>query len=212
MSARTGNCVELPADATIDTIRIRQPGVFSQGQCIYSAGNAGLAWRVGSGSLRLDRPDDAGQTSFANLAITGDIIGAETLLFGHYTFTATALSNCELIPWPEGCGAPAGDILLHTLAKTERRAADVIALRCGQAADRVRRLVLLLAQPLDESASSLLVTLPTRQDMAEITALTLETVSRMISKLRRAGILNPVMRNGFASNSNFAVIPSQHRT
>ena len=101
---------------------------------------------------------------------------------------------------------------MHTLAKTERRAADVIALRCGQAADRVRRLVLLLAQPLDESASSLLVTLPTRQDMAEITALTLETVSRMISKLRRAGILNPVMRNGFASNSNFAVIPSQYRT
>ena len=170
-----------------------------------------MAWRVTSGSLRLDRPDAEGETSFANLAIKGDIIGAETLLFGHYTFTATALSNSVLSPWPEGCGAPAGESLLHTLAKTEQRAADVIALRCGQANVRVRRLVMLLAQQPDERASGLLVTLPTRQDMAEITALTLETVSRMISGLRRAGILNPVMRNGFPSNSNFTVVTPQQR-
>ncbi len=193
------------------TAAIRQQGVFTQGQCIYTSGSSGLAWRVVSGSLRLDRPDDDGETSFANLAIKGDIVGAETLLFGHYTFTATALSNCVLSPWPEGCGAPAGDSLLHTLAKTERRAADVIALRCGQAAERVRRLVMLLAQKQDDSSGSLLVTLPPRQDMAKITALTLETVSRMVSGLRRAGTLNPVIRNGFASNSKFAVVTSPHQ-
>lgn len=191
-------------------------GIFAQGQRIYTAGSAGSAWRVSSGSLRLDRPDHESETSFANLAIKGDVIGAEILLFGCYTFTATALADCTLSPWPEGCAVQAGDSLLHTLAKNERRAADVIALRCGQAADRVRRLVMLLAQQRDETVACGLVnsatpstewqvTLPARQDMAEITALTLETVSRMVSQLRRAGILNPVIRNGFASNRFFSV-------
>jgi CRP/FNR family nitrogen fixation transcriptional regulator len=162
-----------------------------------------------NGSVRLDQFEPNGEQNFANLAITGDVIGAETLLFGRYSFTATALTPCSLTPWPEGCNAPAGESLLHSMAKAERRAADVIALRCGQAADRVRRLVMMLAQGPDESSkehsSELQVILPPRQDMADITALTLETVSRMVSHLRHSGLLNPTIRRGHKSNSSFVV-------
>ncbi|MFZ4537563.1 Crp/Fnr family transcriptional regulator [Propionivibrio sp.] len=190
---------------------------FAAGQAIYTHSTSGAAWRVLSGSVRLDRLEPNGEQNFANLAIKGDIIGAETLLFDSYSFTATALTPCLLTPWPEGCSAPAGDSLLHNMAKAERRAADVIALRCGQAAERVRRLVFLLAAPGEASgegyveaigeaiARPLQVTLPPRQDMADITALTLETVSRMVSGLRRAGILKPLSTSGGVSTSRFSL-------
>jgi hypothetical protein len=50
--------------------------------------------------------------------------------------------------------------------------------------------------PARQVAGELLVVLPSRQDMADITALTLETVSRMVSQLRYAGILAPQSNAG----------------
>ncbi|EXI70534.1 MAG: Nitrogen fixation regulation protein FixK [Candidatus Accumulibacter sp. SK-11] len=181
---------------------------FARGQRIYSGAGRGSAWRVLSGSIRLDREEPTGEQSFSGLAVRGDIIGAETLLFERYSFSATALADCVLVPWPETRSAAAGESLLRTFAKAERRAAEVIALRCGQAAERVRRLVLMLAQaPEDEGAApgELQVVLPSRQDMAEITALTLETVSRMVSQLRQAGMLAPQRLGSHFSQRRFSV-------
>jgi len=164
------------------------------GKSIFAAGAAGTAWRVVSGSVRLNRTEPDGTAMFANLAVAGDVIGAETLLFGTYTFAAVALSPCLLTPWPGGEASPARESLLLTLAQAERRAADVIALRCGQAADRIKRLVRLLAENATAAGSGApawQVALPGLKDMAEITALTVETVSRSISGLRRAGMLAP---------------------
>jgi hypothetical protein len=42
--------------------------------------------------------------------------------------------------------------------------------------------------------------------MADITALTLETVSRMVSQLRHAGILAPQSNAGHPSQRSFAVL------
>lgn len=183
---------------------------FDRGQRIHARDTKGTAWRIVSGSVRLDREEPNGEQSFANLAIRGDVIGAETLLFGKYSFTATALTACVLESWPEGSASPVGDSLLRTLAKAERRTAEVIALRCGQAADRVRRLVMMLAHPAVEHPANtvveLQVVLPSRQDMADITALTLETVSRMVSQLRHAGVLDPLRHDGKRpSQRNFAI-------
>lgn len=183
---------------------------FNRGQRIHARDGAGTAWRIVSGSVRLDREEPNGEESFANLAIKGDVIGAETLLFGKYSFTATALTACVLESWPEDRASPVGDSLLRTLAKAERRAAEVITLRCGQATERVRRLVMMLAhstveQPTRAAAAELQVTLPSRQDMADITALTLETVSRMVSQLRHAGVLAPLDHGQRPSPSHFAV-------
>lgn len=184
--------------------------IIATGEILYETGSEGAAWRVLAGSVRLDRTTAEGKPGFASLAIRGDIIGAETMLFGAYSFTATALAPCTLTSWPEGEGAPApaGD-LLKTLVGAERRAAEVIALRYGQAAERVKRLVMLLAAPGAECAGSvrspLQVTLPPRQDMADITALTLETVSRMVSGLRRSGVLNPLTDNGSVSGNRFSL-------
>ncbi|MEI7612827.1 MAG: Crp/Fnr family transcriptional regulator [Betaproteobacteria bacterium] len=178
----------------------------SAGLILYEAGYKGAAWRVISGAVRLDRQEPEGETSFASLAIQGDIIGAETMLFDAYSFTATALTPCQLVPWPEGEGmpVPVSDVL-KTLIATEQRAAEVIALRYGQAAERVKRLIMLLASSSSADKKSRSkpdqpsnqVILPARQDMADITALTLETVSRMVSAFRRNGMLRHLSANCF---------------
>ena len=206
------NAEQRPRRVGVRMTRARQRSV-PRGQRIYAGNAHGTAWRVLSGSVRLDREEQpTGEESFANLAVRGDVIGAETLLFGKYSFTATALADCVLAPWPDDRTPPAGDYsLLRTLAKAERRAAEVIALRCGQAADRVRRLVMMLAQapeqnPVNQPAD-LQVVLPSRQDMADITALTLETVSRMVSQLRHAGLLEPLGQGKHSSQRNFSVRP-----
>ncbi len=168
------------------------------GHKLYHAGSEGLAWRLSRGVVRLDTVLH-GETSFASLAIAGDILGCETLLFGAYTFSASALTHCELTPWPEGEGAASGESLLESLALAQRRAADVVALRGGQAADRVLGLIRLLG---DEAGR---VVLPTRQDIADITNLRFETISRIIKSLERSRILAPIRIDGVHATRSFAV-------
>ncbi len=117
----------------------------------------------------------------------GDVIGAETLLFGSYSFTASAIGDCELEPWLAADKALSGESLLQTLAAVERRAADALALRAGEAFERVRQLCLLLAQYRDDGHKE--ITIPELRDMAVITNLSEATVSRAMSRLRRMGML-----------------------
>lgn len=155
---------------------------FQIGHLIHAAGEPGQAWRVRSGAVRLDQVQN-NERHFAGLALKGDILGAESLLFGTYAFEAHALGDVELESWLAPNHPPSGESLLQTLAATERRAADTLALRCGKAVDRVQQLILMLAD------SHRQIVIPGLKDMAEITALTEETVSRTISRLRKMGLL-----------------------
>ena len=172
---------------------------FGVGEALYQAGGEGMAWRVRHGVVRLDTRDPTGKLTFASLAIAGDILGCETLLFGAYTFSASALTQCELTPWPEGETSAAGESLLESLAIAQRRAADVVALRGGQAIDRVIALIHLLGDSQGQ------VVLPTRQDIADITNLRFETISRLIKGLERSGILATVHIDGVHATRAYAV-------
>ncbi len=172
---------------------------YSASEVIYRSGTAGLAWRVKRGVVRLDASSHRSAPTFASLAIPGDILGCETMLFGVYTFTASALTRCELSPWPEGEPAGAGESLLESLALAQRRAADVIALRGGQASGRVLGLIRLLGGGAGQ------VVLPTRQDIADITDLRFETISRIIKGLERVGVLLPLKMDGVHAARGYAV-------
>lgn len=163
-------------------------GPIPRGQTIYKAGAEGTSWRVVSGTVRLDQPGPDG-LQFAGMAVTGDVIGAETLLFGRYTFTARALSACVLEPWCADQAEPSGQLLLGMLAATERRMAEVLALRSGKAGDRVRRLFEFMTAGLTRSRKAARLALPRLKDIAEITDLSVETVSRTISHLGADGTL-----------------------
>lgn len=153
-----------------------------RGELIYHAGEQGQAWRIVAGSVRLDR-DESDGPSFAGLSMAGDVIGAETLLFGSYTYTAQALSGCVVEPW----GEPTerfGESMLRLLAATERRMADMLALRNGRADERVGGLLALLG------SAGAVFKLPRLRDIADITGLTIETVSRTLHALDEDGVLD----------------------
>lgn len=180
----------------------RLTGHFAAGQVIYQAGADGQAWRLAAGVVRLDSLAPGGRRTFASLAIPGDILGCETLLFGAYTFSAAALVPCRLTPWPEGATATSGESLLASLAGAQRRAAELMALRGGQAADRVLGLIRLLADGGGQ------VILPTRQDIADITDLRFETISRIIKGFERAQVLGPIKLRGVHATRSFQLLHS----
>lgn len=169
------------------------------GSLIYPAGSLGQPWRLSQGIVRFDTMGKHGETTFASLAIAGDILGCETLLFGCYTFHATALTHCRLTPWPEGAEAANSTSLLTSLAKAQQRAADLVALRGGQAASRVLGLIRLLA---DQAGH---VVLPTRQDIADITDLRFETISRIIKQLERSEMIRSIRIDGVHATRSFAL-------
>lgn len=167
-----------------------QSVAVERGETIYEAGVEGMSWRVVSGTVRLDQPGPDG-LQFAGMAVTGDVIGAETLLFGRYTFSARALSACVLEPWMvDQAHQPSGPLLLSMLAATERRMADVLALRSGKAGDRIRRLFEFMTGGLVRGRKTAQLALPRLKDIAEITDLSVETVSRTISHLGADGTLD----------------------
>jgi CRP-like cAMP-binding protein len=155
---------------------------FDKGQLLYAAGERGHAWRVVSGAVRLnDFAED--DVRFAGLAVAGNVIGLETLAEGRYGFEASALATCLIEPWQ-----PVDETELRgMLAATTRQAADLLALRAGSAEARVRRLITRLAEGRGRYADMSSIALPSQRNIADITGLTNETVSRIISRWREQG-------------------------
>ena len=93
----------------------------------------------------------------------------------------------------------AGESLLASLAQAQKRAAEVVALRGGQAVDRVLGLIRLFTDNARQ------VVLPTRQDIADITDLRFETISRIIKTLERAKVLLPIKVEGVHATRSYQV-------
>lgn len=156
---------------------------FKRGELIYRAAYTGVLWRVLTGAVRLDKPETDG-ILFASLALPGAVIGCETLITGQYAFTARAMTPCTLIAQP--CALE--DLSpLTLLAAAEQRAADMVALRHGRAMDRIRRLVNLLTSNGAHPLPSNRCLLPRLIDIADITGLAIETVSRLTGEMDMAG-------------------------
>lgn len=150
-----------------------------RGELIHHIADDGPVWRIISGSVRLDLHGSDGPM-FASLALPGDMIGLEVLVFGHYGYTARALTPCILAP-------RTADDPLAQMAAATRRAAQVVTLRNGRAIERVQRLIALLTDHGARPPGKERLLLPRLSDIAEITGLTVETVCRMTAELATTG-------------------------
>jgi CRP-like cAMP-binding protein len=163
---------------------------FKAGDVIYKAGQTGPAFKVITGTVRLDHAQTTHQSVFANLAIAGDLVGAEVLLRKPYAFDSHALTDCEIAIWQESTILLA-DALAEQLIKSSWRQSDVVSLRCGMAMERILKFVKLLSNKnATEKTENL--SLPPLKETADITDLTIETVCRCIASLRKQGVLVPV--------------------
>jgi CRP-like cAMP-binding protein len=168
------------------------------GQSLYASQAAGGAvYTVRSGVVRLERLSDQGEPRILRLAGRGDLLGLEALLPQPYAADAIACTPVQ------ACRIPRVLIdeltqdqpgLSRDLMKRWQRALDdadewLTELTRGSARHRMLRLLLKLSEFAEGDA---LVWMPTRQEMGAMLDLTVETTSRMVSALRREGVIEPV--------------------
>lgn len=175
----------------------------AKGKLIYCIGQSGGALQILHGSARLNFFHND-ELILAGIAVVGDVIGVEALLAGSYNFEAVAMTDCLVSVWqPED---PAD--LLKLLAEQSQRNASALTLRVGTAEERVRQFLALLAAGQGRYADPDTVKLPSLKNIGEITGLTIETVSRVLSRWRSLGLIDHRSRSSLHMAWPFLSSPS----
>ncbi|MBL8470376.1 MAG: Crp/Fnr family transcriptional regulator [Rhodocyclaceae bacterium] len=161
---------------------------------IYSEDTAGShLYSVRSGIVKLEQDTPSGRTRILRLAMPGDTLGLELMTGFRYKHTAQALRATEVCRIPavlvrelrESSAALRESLQIH-MQRTVDAAEFQIAQFCtGNAQSRIARLLLHLA-PEDRTDGRRWIM---REDMAALLGVTLETVSRTISDMKRQGML-----------------------
>lgn len=160
-----------------------------RGEALFHAGGSARCGNLISGLLKISAVDSEGREQIVALAFPGDFVGR---LDGSEPHDVTALGPAELCLFPRAVMAAALDrhrrmeqlLMARTRAAMDEARDRLSRWLRGPAEDRVMALLTELAA----RAGSPSFTLPlTRGDMADALGLTLETVSRVMSRLRAAG-------------------------
>ncbi|MEX8493282.1 Crp/Fnr family transcriptional regulator [Sphaerotilus sp.] len=160
---------------------------FRRGELVFRAGRFQWPFVIVAGAMRLDLP--AGDDSALHLALPGDLLGFEQLIGQPQSTCGRAIVETVIAPLgavPEGSRQ---DLLIRQLAASHRRAAEQGRLRFGPASERIRALLLMLAQPDHAHAEPMCCELPRLSDIAALTDTAPETASRVLSSLRRSGLI-----------------------
>jgi len=159
--------------------------------CLYLEAREGLVadlarplWRVAAGALRIDSAPAGEASRFVRLALPGDVIGVEQWAGTCDHLSLRALIDSHLTPVP-ATGAPMMQILMETVVVAHQRCREVVTLRSGPVAQRIKALLLMFAQ--DRPAGSGMVAdcpLPYLADLSDIVDAAPETVSRVLGSMR----------------------------
>lgn len=173
---------------------------FAADEALWQAGTVGMAmYTLRSGIVRFERVTAAGDRRIVRLAGPGHLIGQETLLSAPHADDAVACTPVQACRLPR--------TLVDELARSEpqvvrelmrRWQAAVVAaeqwaseLTAGPARRRVLSLLHQLVQLSDGDDGTWL---PRREDMGAMLDLTTETASRIVSALRREGVLQALSK------------------
>lgn len=172
---------------------------FERNQTIYSEGERALfSYRVVSGAVRLCKIFSDGRRQISDFCLTGDFFGFASP--DDYTLTAEAVNDTILVRYSSG------QIDCHGQTSPDLRD-QLMALLYRGLSDARNHLFMLGRQTVKERVSSFLLMmlerqdcagrngdrldLPMgRQDMADYLGLTIETVCRALSELKRTGVIS----------------------
>lgn len=183
-------------DEGLDQIHTRIASLdVAPDQAVYERGGAAAAvFTVRAGIVRFERFTERGDRRIVRLAGRGDLIGQEALLQRPYADEAIACTPVQLCRIPrhlvDELGAAQGSLPRELMQRWQRAldAAEswVADLSTGPARRRLLRLLKRLAE-LSEPGGP--VWLPRREEIGAMLDMTVETASRLISRLRREGVL-----------------------
>jgi CRP/FNR family transcriptional regulator len=171
---------------------------FCPGQTIVIEGDPITHYfRIVSGTVRLYKAIADGRRQVIDFLDAGSCFGLTGL--AHHSYTAEAVSPVTLIRYPRQTLEAAIDTdpelarSLFRLACTELGRAQTQMLLLGRksADEKIASFLLALAERArDEHRPAYVVHVPmSRQDMADYLGLTIETVSRTLSRFRRDGLI-----------------------
>jgi len=154
-----------------------------------AASDLAQLWRVETGALRLDSAPDGEARRFMRLALPGDVMGVEQWVGSDDAFSVRALTHVRLTP-VQAEGAAMMALLMETVVVAHQRCREVVSLRTGPVSQRVKCLLLMFADSVNQEAKSTSeCILPNLSDMADILDAAPETVSRVFSSMRRLDYL-----------------------
>lgn len=192
----------LSADDIPNVAAVFQQRHYAAGEPIYHAGDeANRLLIVAAGMVRINRPTLDGQDVLLDFAAPGAVFGSlQVLGDATYADEATALTgSCILQATPEAFQGLLTDYPAAALATLEfvaQRLRDahstIEGLSAYPVARRVAATLLNLADRVGrQREGDVLIDMPlSRQDLADMTGATVETVSRVISDLRGRGMIS----------------------
>jgi CRP/FNR family transcriptional regulator len=183
---------------------------------LFCAGDTLLSlYVVRSGMFKTVTVSQEGRPKITGFYLPGDPMGLEGIGEGTYAFDAIALEDSEVCVIPlaqlENMASVVPDLLkelvrvLSTEITRDHRLTTLLG--CMDAEQRVARFLLSLADRYHQLgyASNALLLHMTRDDIASYLGLSSETVSRIISRLRRRGVLTVDQRRiGFADSDRLS--------
>jgi len=146
-------------------------------------------WHLESGALRIDSTGADGTELLVRLALPGDLLGIESLLGVTDRFTVRALTPSRLVPLAL-LEDKLPQLLMDSVITGYRRSREMVQLRTGSAEERVKNLLVMLAETgRGTQRGSATCALPTLGDIAGIVHTAPETVSRVLTSLRQTSFL-----------------------
>jgi CRP/FNR family transcriptional regulator, nitrogen fixation regulation protein len=167
---------------------------FGRNRQIYCQGSDGcVLFRVVSGVVRTCKLFSDGRRQVSAFLVKGDVFGFEAAM--QQSLSAEAVSDCTVAAYRwRGPGTRAVDpaiwprqLFAHAMAGLARAERHSLLLGQGSA---VAKVAAFLVECVQCSLNPKVVALPmTRQDIADYLGLTIETVSRTLSRLERNGLI-----------------------
>jgi CRP-like cAMP-binding protein len=188
-----------PSPADEDLRALQQVGLkvrFARNETIFNDGDeAKNCYKVISGAVRLCKHMSDGRRQIADFLLAGDFFGF--MQFGTYKFTAEAVGDVVLMCYPQVQVARLSNTmpnlrgrLLVLLSQRLLGMQDHLVMLGRQTAkERVASFLLHIAERSDAEEGFEFDLPMSRQDIADYLGLTIETVCRMLSELKRERII-----------------------
>lgn len=174
---------------------------MKQGDVLYHVGDKGRhLYTIRSGLVKLVHYMPGGTQRIVRLESSTDVLGLELMVEESYAHEAIALRPTELCRYPVSAVEKLSQTnpVLHRdlMARWQKalNSADewLTQLSTGPAKKRLASLFLKLA---DGNGNCYLLS---REDVGSILSLTTETASRMVSELKRSGVIRELSKNHFS--------------
>ncbi|PUE58780.1 cyclic nucleotide-binding protein [Limnohabitans sp. Rim8] len=175
--------------------------VYQPGQALYEASDQALGvFTLRKGLIKLVRVTADGRERVVRVLFPGDVVGLEALATGRYDSQAVALNEVSLCRIPLevvhqlGANSPRLHRKLMEKWQSALKLADdwLAELNFGSARQRVLHFIRKMHEVSEDGSATLFG----RDDMGAMMDLKLETVSREVTALVRAGVMTPLDKLG----------------